>query len=71
MTHGGIHQISMQFSEDGKFVGATFSDKEIIELLNSAKGLISMIVITYNNFQDDDLLRELGNEILKNKFSEN
>ena len=71
MTHGGINQIARQFSEDGRFVCTTFSEDEIIALLNGAKGLISMILITYNNFQDDDLLKELGNEILKNKFSKN
>ena len=71
MTHGGINQIARQFSENGRFVCATFSEDEIIALLNGAKGLISMILITYNNSQDDDLLKELGNEILKNKFSKN
>ncbi|MEZ4694083.1 MAG: hypothetical protein R2837_08870 [Aliarcobacter sp.] len=71
MTHGGIHQITRQFSEDGRFVCATFSEDAIITLLNGAKGLISMILITYNNFQDDDLLKELGNEILRNKFTKN
>ena len=50
MTHGGIHQISRQFSADGKFVSETFSDDEIILLLNSAKGLVAMILITYNDF---------------------
>ncbi len=69
MTHGGINQISRQFSEDGRFVSTTYSDNEIIALLNGANGLLAMILITYNDFQDDDLLKELGNDILKNKFN--
>ena len=69
MTHGGINQISRQFSEDERFVRVTFLDNEIVALFNGANGLLAMILITYNDFQDDDLLKELGNDILKNKFN--
>lgn len=67
MTHGGIEQISRQFDKNG-FVLVTFTNEELVSLLNNTNVLISMLLIAYDKFQDDNTLKKLGEEIIRNKF---
>lgn len=67
MTHGGIGQISRQFDKEGS-VFVSFSDKDLSSLLNNANVLISRLLIEYDKFQDDNTLKKLGEEIIRNKF---
>ena len=67
MTHGGIEQLSRQFDKEGS-VFVSFSDKDLSSLLNNANVLISRLLIEYDKFQDDNTLKKLGEEIIRNKF---
>lgn len=57
MTHGGIEQISRQFSKDAKLVIPTFEDEELIEIINASNMNLLMMLLAFGvNIDDSEIM---------------
>ena len=64
MTHGGIEQIGRQFSEDGTEIKPTFSDPELLELLQSSNTHLAMTLLGFSYTSNNDKLSEIAQSLI-------
>jgi hypothetical protein len=63
-THGGIQQLSRQFSEDGTQITPTFRDTELVELLNSSNTHLAMTLLAFAFNEDKHELAQLAQTLI-------
>ena len=64
MTHGGIEQLSRQFSEKGDFIQSNFSENDLKNLINHINTYMAIFLYDYNRYQTDNELESLAKQIL-------
>ena len=64
MTHGGVEQLARQFNDDASKVEPSFTDKEMIELLNSSTVNLAMMLLALSYNFKDEKLEALAKEII-------
>lgn len=65
-THGGLEQISRQINSEYKIMQPTFTDEELIELLVSSNGQLTMTLLAFAlNINNTDLANIAKNLIME------
>lgn len=64
MTHGGMEQIGRQFSEDGTKIKPTFSDAELIELIQSSDTHLAMTLLSFSYTCNNSKLSEIAHSLI-------
>lgn len=63
-THGGIEQLSRQFSKDGTQIIPTFDDMELVELLNSSNTHLAMTMLAFAFNEDNHQLAQIAQKVI-------
>lgn len=64
MTHGGIELIARQFDKDGSAITSSFSDEELIELLQSSNSHLGMTLLGFSYNLKNDKLMALAKKLI-------
>ena len=67
MTHGGIEQLTRQFSRNEDFIEPSFSEGDLVNIIKHSNSHMAIVLIDYSSYQNDDELKTFGNKILSNK----
>lgn len=67
MVHGGIEQLTRQFSKNGDFIEPNFAEDDLLNLINHINAHLAIFLLDYNRYQKDNDLETLGKEILNIK----
>lgn len=63
-THGGIEQVTRQFSQDHMLVTPSFKEGELIEILVSSNANLAMALLAFAKNMDNQELEEIATKIL-------